>query len=293
MCWAATGLRDAGLKPTKPSVRLRRIQKSFDVVTTVLIGGRGSAGAGFGYRFDAGWISVPFWTVCGYFIGYLGGTTRLLKGDELKRVLVMFILVVFSVIFWMTYEQAGLEHDFVCGSTHAKSIFGWEFPSSWFQSVPAIFVILLGTGFCVHLAEDGDATAFEPGQVCLWFVLCRYCVCRYYVCGQADRSGPRVAVVVGRCLLYSNRRRNVFEPRWAQHDLRLSPVRMVGLMLGVWFLSISIGSYIAGRTTSLFDAGTPEVLTRAFGIFAGITLAAALLLAVITPLINKMTPRPE
>jgi POT family proton-dependent oligopeptide transporter len=65
---------------------------------------------------------------------------------------------------------------------------------------------------------------------------------------------------------------------------------MVGLMMGVWFLSISIGSYIAGRTTALFESGTPEVLTRAFGIFAGITLAAALLLAIITPLIKRMTP---
>ena len=33
---------------------------------------------------------------------------------------------------------------------------------------------------------------------------------------------------------------------------KLSPARMVGLMLGVWFLSISIGSYIAGLTTRLF-----------------------------------------
>jgi len=74
---------------------------------------------------------------------------------------------------------------------------------------------------------------------------------------------------------------------------KLSPVRMVGLMMGVWFLSISIGSYIAGRTTQLFEQGTPEVLTRAFGIFAGITLAAALLLAMITPLIKRMTPRAE
>jgi len=59
----------------------------------------------------------------------------------------------------------------------------------------------------------------------------------------------------------------------------------------VWFLSISVGSYIAGRTTQIFASGTPEVLTRAFGIFAGISLGAALLLAVLTPLIKKMTPR--
>ena len=68
---------------------------------------------------------------------------------------------------------------------------------------------------------------------------------------------------------------------------------MVGLMMGVWFLSISIGSYIAGRTTELFQGSTPGMLARAFGIFAAITLVAALVLAVLTPLIKKLTPRTE
>ena len=72
---------------------------------------------------------------------------------------------------------------------------------------------------------------------------------------------------------------------------KLSPAKMVGLMLGVWFLSISIGSYIAGLATRLFEANDPAVLTRAFGIFAGVTLLAALVLAILTPFIKKMTPR--
>jgi POT family proton-dependent oligopeptide transporter len=78
---------------------------------------------------------------------------------------------------------------------------------------------------------------------------------------------------------------------------KLSPARMVGLMLGVWFLSISIGSYIAGLTTRLFQAADPSVLSgvlaRGFGIFAGITLVAAIILAVLTPLIKRMTPKAQ
>jgi dipeptide/tripeptide permease len=66
---------------------------------------------------------------------------------------------------------------------------------------------------------------------------------------------------------------------------------MLGLMMGVWFLSISIGSYIAGLTTRLFAGNDTAILTRAFGIFAAVTLAAALVLAVLTPLIKRMTPR--
>jgi dipeptide/tripeptide permease len=64
-------------------------------------------------------------------------------------------------------------------------------------------------------------------------------------------------------------------------------------MMGVWFLSISIGSYIAGRTTELFQGSTPGLLARVFAIFAGITLLAALLLTVLTPLIKKLTPQTE
>jgi dipeptide/tripeptide permease len=66
---------------------------------------------------------------------------------------------------------------------------------------------------------------------------------------------------------------------------------MVGLMLGVWFLSISIGSYIAGLTTRFFAGNDAAVLTRAFGTFAAITLIAAFVLALVIPLIKKMTPQ--
>jgi len=62
-------------------------------------------------------------------------------------------------------------------------------------------------------------------------------------------------------------------------------------MMGVWFLSISIGSYIAGLTTRLFKGNDTAVLTKGFAIFSIITLAGALVLAVLTPLIKKLIPR--
>ena len=71
---------------------------------------------------------------------------------------------------------------------------------------------------------------------------------------------------------------------------KLSPARMVGLMMGVWFLSISFGNYIAGRLGGDF---TPEAnaLARLFGSVAGITFVAALILFALTPLVKRMTPR--
>ena len=116
-------LHDAGLKPEKHVTA--KAGEGFDAITIILSMVGAAIGAFFGYRYDAGWVSVPFWTVCGYFIGYLGGTTRLLKGDELRRVLVIFILVVFSVIFWMTYEQAGSSMTLFADRLTRNAVFGW------------------------------------------------------------------------------------------------------------------------------------------------------------------------
>jgi len=287
-------LREAGIKPTKSTDRTASgSEKRLDVVTSVLAIVGALLGAGFGYRYDSGWITVPFWTVCGYFIGYLGGTTRLLKGAELRRVLVIFILVLFSIIFWMTYEQAGSSLTLFADRLTRNSIFGWEFPSSFWQSVPAIFVILLAPVFAFIWQRMGDRQPSSPAKFAfgLFFAGIAFVVITFAArLTGAGRVSPIWLLVV---YFIQTVGELCLSPVGLSTITRLSPVRMVGLMMGVWFLSISVGSYIAGRTTQLFVAGTPEVLTRAFGIFAGITLAAALLLAVITPLINKMTPRPE
>ena len=287
-------LRDAGLKPAKTPEQVTAVsKKSLDVLTAVLSVVGALAGAAFGYRFDAGWISVPFWTVCGYFIGYLAGTTRLLTGGELKRVLVIYILVLFSIIFWMTYEQAGSSLTLFADRLTAKTILGWEYPSSWFQSVPAIFVIILAPAFAFIWQRMGDRQPSSPAKFAfgLFFAGIAFIVITFAASlTGTGRVSPLWLVVV---YFIQTVGEMCLSPVGLSTITRLSPGRMVGLMMGVWFLSISVGSYIAGRTTTLFVAGTPEVLTRAFGIFAGITLAAALLLALITPLINKMTPRPE
>src|ERR1043165_9109523 len=114
-----------------------------DYLTWILAFGCGSLGAWLGLHYgDAGWVSALFPTVVGFFAGYLAGILRWLKGDELMRVLVIFILFLFSILFWMTYEQAGSSLTLFADRLTQTTILGWTYPSSWFQSVPAIFVII-------------------------------------------------------------------------------------------------------------------------------------------------------
>ncbi|HKG48341.1 MAG TPA: peptide MFS transporter [Pyrinomonadaceae bacterium] len=265
-----------------------------DYVTVILAIVGGVVGAGLGlYYGEAGALSALFPCVVGFFAGYLIGTTRLLNGDELKRVLVIFILFVFSILFWMTYEQAGSSLTLFADRLTRTTILGWTYPSSWFQSVPAIFVIIFAPIIGAVWQKLGDRQPSSPGKftIGLFFAGAAFVVIAFAATlTTAGRVSPAWLVLV---YFLQTIGELCLSPVGLSTVSKLSPVRMLGLMMGVWFLSISIGSYIAGLTTRLFEGNDPAVLTRAFGMFAGITLFAAIILAVLTPLIKRMTPRSQ
>jgi POT family proton-dependent oligopeptide transporter len=286
-------LRNVGLKPAQ-NVKQKNQARSegYDFLTLGLAIVGCAIGIGLGYYFgDAGFISALFPAVVGFFAGYLIGTTRLLNGEELKRVMAIFILFIFSILFWMTYEQAGSSLTLFADRLTRTTIFGWQFPSSWFQSVPAIFVIIFAPMFAALWQKLGDRQPSSPGKFIygLFFAGIAFVVVTIAsMLGGGGRVSPLWLILV---YLLQTFGELCLSPVGLSTVTKLSPARMVGLMLGVWFLSISIGSYIAGLTTRLFEGNDNAVLTKGFAIFAGITLAGAVILAILTPLIKRLIPR--
>ena len=283
-----------GNKPEELQVAESVQRVGVDYVTLILaiIGGVVGAGLGLFYG-EAGALSALFPCVVGFFAGYLIGTTRLLNGDELKRVLVIFILFLFSILFWMTYEQAGSSLTLFADRLTRTTLLGWTYPSSWFQSVPAIFVIIFAPIIGAIWQKLGDRQPSSPGKftIGLFFAGIAFVVIAFAsTLTTVGRVSPMWLVIV---YFLQTIGELCLSPVGLSTVSKLSPARMLGLMMGVWFLSISIGSYIAGLTTRLFEGNDPAVLTRAFGMFAGVTLLAAIILAVLTPLIKRMTPRSQ
>ena len=56
---------------------------------------------------------------------------------------VIFIIAAFVIFFWAAYEQAGVSLTYFADQQTDRHLFGWEMPTSYFQSFPAIFVVLL------------------------------------------------------------------------------------------------------------------------------------------------------
>jgi proton-dependent oligopeptide transporter, POT family len=72
---------------------------------------------------------------------------------------------------------------------------------------------------------------------------------------------------------------------------KLAPVKLVGIMMGVWFLAASFGSKLAGYLSGFFVAQNSWQLTKLYGGIAIGLLIATVILALLTPSVKRLMGR--
>ncbi len=223
----------------------------------------------------------------GVFIGWL--FLFFLKPEEKKPVGAIIILFLFSIIFWACYEQAGSSFTLFARDVTNRHIFGYEFPVSWYQSSPPLFVILLTPLFVWLWKKWGDKQPSSPVKFSFGLVFvglgAALLVLASLLLVGGDKAGPwwlvgvYVLQTVGEICLY---------PVGLSTTTKLAPQRLAGLMMGVWFLSISFGNFTAGIVASYFEAGSQQALVGLFSKVAALPIIAAIILLALTPVIRKL-----
>ena len=66
---------------------------------------------------------------------------------------------------------------------------------------------------------------------------------------------------------------------------KLAPARVTGLMMGLWYLGISVGNFIGGRLSSLYGS---MPLPQLFGAIAAVGIGASLVMIALTPPIKRL-----
>ncbi|PYP88772.1 MAG: MFS transporter [Blastocatellia bacterium AA13] len=215
-----------------------------------------------------------------------------LTTDETKRIAVIGILFIFSALFWMAFEQAGSSLNLFADKLTRSSIFGWEFDATYFQSVNSIFIIVLAPVFSwvwltMGRRQPSSPLKFSFGLIFagLGFVLLAYA--STFAVGGA-RVGPGWLIFV---YLLHTIGELCLSPVGLSTTTKLAPTRLVGLMMGVWFLSISFGNYAGGWVAGFFDPTVEGALAKLFGAVALTTIAAGVVLIALTPSIKKLMGR--
>src|SRR5262249_31623049 len=108
-------------------------------------------------------VENKVWIMVGALVVFLGWLfLAFLKPEEKKPVGVIVILFLFSIIFWASYEQAGSSFNLFARDFTDRFVFGREFPAGYYQSSPAIFVVILTPIFVWLWQALGDRQPSSP-----------------------------------------------------------------------------------------------------------------------------------
>jgi proton-dependent oligopeptide transporter, POT family len=209
--------------------------------------------------------------------------------EEWGRIFSAVILTLFALIFWAGFEQAGSSLNLFADQATRLSVFGYTYPSSWFQSVEPLFVIIFSPIFAaIWLAlakrskEPSSPAKFTLGLFFLSLSFLMIVPAAKYFQQAHERVSPMWLVglyflqMLGELCL---------SPVGLSMVTKLSPARIVGLMMGVWFFATAMGNYVAGWVAGLVGSRPfSEVFMIAFVTSAVVTL----MLAVLIPIIKRM-----
>lgn len=234
-------------------------------------------------------------------IGYLIIHALVLSKDkkEGQRLLVVVVLFFFHMLFWALFEQAGGSLTLFADRNVDRVVFGSEIPTSIFQSVNPMFIILLAPVFSWFWLKLNKAGR-EPSTP-LKFVLGLFQLGLGFaiiVLGAklfaTESMVPLIFLVL--MYLFHTMGELSLSPIGLSMVTKLSPVKIVGFVMGAWFLSISFAHELAaglGKLTAAPEDDAPASVT--LELFSGVyltwgvyvVLGAAALLALLVPLLRK------
>ena len=205
---------------------------------------------------------------------------------ERKRLYAIGVLFVAATIFWSEFEQAGSTLNLFADRATRTAAFGWEFPSSYFQSLQPLFIITFAPVFAWVWIRLGRREPSSPAKVGLGllFVGSGYAV--LVVGASLAQSGVKVAPwwLVVTYLLHTWGELSL-SPVGLSATTKLAPARVVGLMMGVFYLAISVGNFVGGRLSSLYGS---MPLPQLFGAIAAVGIGAGLVMFALTPPIKRL-----
>jgi proton-dependent oligopeptide transporter, POT family len=211
-----------------------------------------------------------------------------LTADERRRIGAIFVFFVVAILFWGAYEQAGSTLNLFADRYTRLDLFGVAFPSSWFQSVPGIFVIILAPIFAWVWLRLGPHEPSVPAKIALGLFFMAVSFLVLIPAGLMAQSAEGVRVSPWWLILsymLSEFGELCLSPVGISAVTRLAPVRIVGLMMGVWFLSNAFGNKLAGWAAG-FLSTTP--LQTLFGTVAAVLFATALVMFVLVKPMRRM-----
>jgi len=197
-----------------------------------------------------------------------------LTPQQWKVIFGLIALVFLNVIFWAVYEQQGNTIQIFADRNADWHVFGWEMPSTWFQSVNPMFIFAL-TPFLNMFWGWQSRNKKEPSSIIKMAMGCAmlgisFLPLIYITRGLGDTE--RISflwLVFGTLLLTIGEL--YLSPIGQSLVSQVAPPHLVSMLMGMWFLSNFMGNYLTGYLGTFYEK-MPR--TSFFLMLAGLGLAS-------------------
>lgn len=205
--------------------------------------------------------------------------------EERSRLIAIFVLFAAAALFWSIYEEAGSTLNLFAERNTNRSVPGMSqpFPAGWFQSLPALFVIAIAPIFAwlwVKLGERNPSSTIKFSIGLLFGGLSF--IILIPIAGKIGVSPIWLTLTY----LLQTIGELCLSPVGLSAMTKLAPQRIGGLIMGIFFLSISVGDYISGRLASIYDT---MPLPKLFGTVGAIAVVLAFVLALLNGPMKRLT----
>ena len=220
--------------------------------------------------------------------------------DEKKKLMAAMVFIVFSILFWAFFEQSGGSLNLFASNNLNNTMMGVTLdPNGVNNSANALFVILfapliglLWMWMSKRKAEPNTVIKFGLGFLFLALAFYTFYATRFF----ADSNGMTSLEIFTLAYFIITFGELCLSPIGLSIMTKLAPVRLQGMMMGMWFLASAYGQYVAGILGAGMalpneDATAAEKLvsyTDGYSQLAIYALISGVVLIAISPVVRRL-----
>ncbi|MEM1370726.1 MAG: peptide MFS transporter [Pseudomonadota bacterium] len=205
-----------------------------------------------------------------------------------QRVGAIFVFFIAGMVFWAAFEQAGLSIALVADQLTDNNVAGMQIPSAWYQSLNPLFVMLLAPLFAALWLRMGRRQPSTPIKFSVGLALLSASFLLMVPAAYLTATGQISPLWLVGLFALQTMGELCLSPVGLSAMTKLAPPRMVGLMLGVWFLGAAFGNKLAGILGTGFSSDDPAQLAQFFLSIAAMTGATAVAMLIAAPWVKKL-----
>ncbi len=207
---------------------------------------------------------------------------------ESRRMAAILVLFMAAQVFWAIFEQAGSSVQLFADRLTRNAVAGREFPSTWWQSVNSMWVILMAPFFAWLWIKLGRGGPSSPMKFVFGLLLVGLSFIWMIPAAKLAAEGLVSPIWLLGLFFLQTAGEMCLSPVGLSTMTKLAPARLTGLVMGIWFLAAALGNKLAGLLASGFDEDDVASLPDFFLTQALWVGAATLILLVLVPWVKKL-----